>query len=137
MNPTGLQTSELVCTRRGDHQQTRITVSDNKEHEIKTGLSIALIIKYLLILLAALLLPALFFKLFILPFKILLGLKAISLLNSLLLGALLLRGNNKNSSSPQSSPGDYSGSDYPIPDTIPGSSATAPAGANSVYIYLQ
>lgn len=85
--PSGAESSnDLVCTRRNDHSSTKITVSDHQ-----SGLKAAVLIKYGLILLAVLFFPILFFKIFILPFKILVGLKAISLLNSLLLGSLLLK----------------------------------------------
>lgn len=81
--PVGTARGDLVCTRRGD--TTRITVQDNWH------LPLAQIIKYGLFVLAALTLPVLIFKLFILPFKVLLGLKAISFFNSLLLGTLLYK----------------------------------------------
>ncbi|XP_055325552.1 uncharacterized protein LOC129579469 [Sitodiplosis mosellana] len=110
-------TSDLVCTRRGDHSQTKITVSDHN-----TGLTVALLIKYGFVLLAALALPVILFKVFVLPFKILLGLKAISLLNSLLLGSLLLK---YKFSKPYGGHGGY------IPGTIPGSTTAASSSSSS------
>lgn len=86
VNSPGYPSSDLVCTRRGD-TQTRVTVTDHHP----SGLTIALIIKYGLLVLAAFTLPIIIFKLFIIPFKILLGLKAISLLNSVLLGSILYK----------------------------------------------
>lgn len=118
-------TSDLVCTRRGDHSQTKITVSDHNN-----GLTAALLIKYGLVLLAALVLPMIIFKVFVLPFKILLGLKAISVLNSLLLGSLLLRYKFSKPYAVAAQPG------Y-IPGTIPAtssssSSSSASAAGNSL-----
>lgn len=126
MNAPSIPSNDLVCTRRGDHTQTRITVSDHGE---TNGLKIALIIKYGLAILAALILPVLLFKLFILPFKILLGLKAISLLNSLLLGSLLL----KYKFSKPFYYGGMGGSTpgYPIPGTVPGSSSSSSSSASA------
>lgn len=105
--------SDLVCTRRGDTSQTRITVSDHSS----TGLTLALILKWGLAVLAAFSLPVLFFKFFILPFKVLLGLKAISLLNSLLLGSLLLK---DKFSKPYG---------YPIIGSVPGTGITSSASS--------
>lgn len=106
----------MVCTRRGDHSQTRITVSDHAT----TGLTVALLVKWGLAVLAAIFLPIFLFKIFIVPFKILLGLKAISLLNSLLLGSLLLK---YKFSKP------FYG--YPIAGTVPASSASSSSSASS------
>lgn len=105
----------MVCTQRKDTSQTRITVSDHST----TGLTLALILKWGLAVLAALFLPVLLFKLFILPFKVLLGLKAISLLNSLLLGTLLLK---YKISKPYG---------YPIIGTVPGSGDSSSSSASS------
>lgn len=112
-------TSDLVCTRRGDHSQTKITVSDHN-----TSLTTALLIKYALILLAAVTLPVIIFKVFILPFKILLGLKAISLLNSLLLGSLLLKYKF-------SGHDHHGGGGYPIMGTVPGSTTSSSSSSSS------
>lgn len=105
----------MVCTRRGDTSQTRITVSDHST----TGLTLALILKWGLAVLAAFFLPVLFLKFFILPLKVLLGLKAISLLNSLLLGSLLLK---YKFSKPYG---------YPIIGTVPGSGASSSSASSA------
>lgn len=83
--------NDIVCTRRGDYStSTKITeVHDNNQND--NHLTVALAFKYGLLLLAALSLPVILFKMFILPMAILTSLKMISLVNSLLLGSLLLK----------------------------------------------
>lgn len=113
--------NDLVCSRRNE-AQTRITVSD---HSSSSGLTIALIVKYALLVLAALTLPIFIFKIFIIPFKLLVGLKAISLLNSVLLGTLLLKSKIGKFGWPGMGPG------YPYPGAAPASSASSSASASS------
>lgn len=79
--------SDIVCTRRGDYSTTK--VASTSDHS--TGLTMAILFKYGLMLLAALALPFVFFKLFVLPMAVLFALKKISLLNSVLLGSLLFK----------------------------------------------
>lgn len=83
--------SEIVCTRRGDYStSTKVTeIHDNPQQN--SHLTVAIAFKYGLLLLAALLLPVILFKMFILPMAILTSLKMISLVNSFLLGSLLLK----------------------------------------------
>lgn len=80
--------SDLVCTRRGDYGSHKVAVND---HDSSSSLTFALILKYGLILMAALALPLILFKLVFLPLAILFGLKAATLLNSFLLGSLLYK----------------------------------------------
>lgn len=84
---SSLSSSDLSCTRRGDYSSTKVSTNDHTT----SGLTFALLFKYALMLLAALALPLIFFKLFILPMTILFGLKAATLLNSFLLGSLLYK----------------------------------------------
>lgn len=88
-------------------------------------LNIALFAKYAFILFVAFWVKAFLFKLLIIPLKVLIGLKAISFINSLLLGALLLKSKFRKS---------YGYMPYPI-STAPGSTAplpgTVPAAASS------
>lgn len=122
--------SDLVCTRRGD--TTRITVSEPWHIPFGT------IIKYGLFVLAALTLPVLIFKLFILPFKLLLGLKAISFFNSLLLGTLLYKfsegGNYGGTTTVIDSTGSGGGFPLvsgPLPGTLPGTSVSITSSGSS------
>lgn len=82
--------NDVICTRRGDYS-TSTKVTEVHEHPSSNPLTIALGFKYGLILLAALTVPIIIFKMFILPMAILTSLKMISLVNSLLLGSLLLK----------------------------------------------
>lgn len=128
--------SDLVCTRRGD--TTRITVSEPSHFPIGS------IIKYGLMAMAALIFPVLLFKLFILPFKILMGLKAISFLNSLLLGTLIYKfseGHNYGSTSVVDSgssgsigsigTGGFPVVTGPLPGTLPGTSVSVTGSGGS------
>lgn len=120
--------NDLVCTRRGD--TTRITVSEPWHVPFYS------IIKYGLFVLAALTLPALIFKLIILPFKLLMGLKAISFLNSLLLGTLIYKFSDHHSSSSSSiidsgSSGSFPVVTGPLPGTLPGTSVSVTGSGSS------
>lgn len=122
--------NDLVCSRRNE-AQTRITVSD---HSATSGLTIALIAKYALLVVAALTLPIFIFKIFIIPLKILVGLKAISLLNSLLLGTLLLKskfGKYAWGGIGLPNPGPGPGPGYPYPGASAASSASSSASSSA------
>lgn len=119
-----------MCTRRGD--TTRITVSEPWHIPFGT------IIKYGLLVLAALTLPVLIFKLFILPFKLLLGLKAISFFNSLLLGTLLYKfsesGGHYGGTTTlidSSGSGGFPVVSGPLPGTLPGTSVSITGSGSS------
>lgn len=120
--------SDLVCTRRGD--TTRITVSE------PWHVPFGSIIKYGLLVLAALTLPVILFKLFVLPFKLLLGLKAISFLNSLLLGTLIYKFSDSHTYGSTSvidsvSSGGFPVVTGPLPGTLPGSSVSVTGSGSS------
>lgn len=93
------------------------------------------IIKYGLFVLAALTLPVLIFKLFILPFKLLLGLKAISFMNSLLLGTLLYKfsegGHGGTTIVDSGSSGSFPIVSGPLPGTLPGTSVSVTGSGSS------
>lgn len=120
------RSNDLVCTRRGE-SQTRITVSDHGNSN--WAVSAALLVKYGLMVLAALAFPFLIFKLFILPFKLLIGLKAMSFINSLLLGTLLYKFQDQSENNNNNYNGGIGGPYFPpgsgpIPGTNPGVSGT-------------
>lgn len=109
--------NDLVCQRQRD-AATHITVTD---HATTAGISIALIVKWALLVLAALALPVFIFKVFIIPFKVLLGLKAISLVNSLLLAALLFKAKFSK----------LYGGGFPYPGAVPGGSSSSSSSSSS------
>lgn len=89
--------SDIVCMQRDSHGSasgpdprhtpTKIARTIDNSH----GLSLAIFLKYSLILMAALALPFVFFKFYVLPLAMLFILKKLSLLHTILLGSLLLK----------------------------------------------
>lgn len=124
----GYPFNDLVCTRRSE-AQTHITVSEPST-SAAPFLNFALMAKYALILFLAFVVKALLFKLLIIPLKLLIGLKALSFINSLLLGALLFKAKFRKSYGYQ-----YPFTGMPMPPAIPGTvvpmPGTTPAAATS------
>lgn len=86
--------------------------------------------KYAFILFAAFWLKAILFKLLIIPLKVLIGLKAISFINSLLLGALLYKSKFKKSYIPYPY-GAAPATTAPLAGTTPAAAAASSAASSS------
>lgn len=81
---------DIVCVRRGDYSPSP-KATESHDSQSSNQLTIAIAFKYGLLLLAALTVPVILFKMFIIPMALLASLKLISLVNSALLGSLLLK----------------------------------------------